>query len=223
MDFCKNDQWIFFLEERNCSSSTKLFHFLHRVGVKFGRKIPELRIVKNVIGGKNFLDEKILTRSSLRETRDEFTRFAKFEGNKFIYFWIASKKEEGYEKGTNNFSSFACFHTFLYSQSLRSLYVYSILLLFFTPFIRQSIVDDDGNDDVATLPSLFRNSWTSTFIRWSKFPACILLWLKFADFYAVLKCILMLHVGRMARSTKTSSRKTSKKVSLPLSLRNNIF
>lgn len=134
--------------------------------------------------------------------RIRFTRFAKFEGNKFIYFWIASKKEEGYEKGTNNFSSFACFHTFLYSQSLRSLYVYSILLLFFTPFIRQSIVDDDGNDDVATLPSLFRNSWTSTFIRWSKFPACILLWLKFADFYAVLKCILMLHVGRMAEEYK---------------------
>lgn len=135
------------------------------------------------------------------------------EANKFIYlFIIASKKD--IKKETNSlFSHFSLFST----SSSVFFYVHSIPSFYFTPFIRQSIVDDD-DDGVATLPSLFRNSWTSTFIRWSKFPACILLWLKFADFYAVLKCILMLHVGRMARGTRRSSKKISKKVSLSLSL-----
>ena len=123
------------------------------------------------------------------------------------------KKEEEQFLFLPVFSHFSLF-------SISSLYVHSIPSFYCSspPFIRQSIVDDDGDDDGATLPSLFRNSWTSTFIRWSKFPACILLWLKFADFYAVLKCILMLHVGRTARSTKRSSKKISKKLSLSLSL-----
>lgn len=135
-------------------------------------------------------------------------RFAKF-ANKFIYFWLRRRRKKDTKKRDEQFLFLRAFsHFSLFSPSLPIFH--PILLLFFTPFIRQSIVDDDGDDDVATLPSLFRNSWTSTFIRWSKFTACILLWLKFADFYAVLKCILMLHVGRMARSTKRSSKKISR-------------
>lgn len=110
-----------------------LFHFLHRVGVKFGRKIPELWIVKNVIADKNFLDSQKF--SPVRET-NSFSRDS--PNSKGINLFISDCVEEGrrmYEKGRrNNFSSFPCFHTFLYSQSLLSTYIPSHPFTVLHPF-----------------------------------------------------------------------------------------
>lgn len=123
VDFCKKRPMNFFPRgEKLYSSSTILFHFLHRVGVKFGRKISELWISKKCnYRCKNFLDEKF---SPVHET-NSFSRDS--PNSKGINLFISDCVEEGrrmYEKGRrNNFSSFPCFHTFLYSQSLLSTYI----------------------------------------------------------------------------------------------------
>lgn len=110
-----------------------LFHFLHRVGVKFGRKIPELWIVKNVIADKNFLDSQKF--SPVRET-NSFSRDSL--NSKGINLFISDCVEEGrrmYEKGGGTISLPSRVFTLFFILNLFSLRTFHpILLLFFTPF-----------------------------------------------------------------------------------------